>query len=93
MKGSGEREAEVARNFLREAKSKYTGLSAGGVVIDDAVNAVFSALIWHTQTLREELEKTLDAKSVGDPVNLTETLQQVTIELQSYIFHDSSTNW
>ena len=31
--------------------------AVGGEALSEVVSAVFAALIWHTQSLREELEK------------------------------------
>ena len=71
------KEAVVARDFLLEVKSKFSGLSAGGAILDDAVVTIFAALVWHAQGLREELDKTLDGKVCGEKVAVSEGLQQV----------------
>jgi len=40
--------------FLHRCKALFTGQKiGGGELMENAVNAVFSALIWHTQELRE----------------------------------------
>ena len=39
-------------SFVR-CQSSYTGQRIGGEILDSAVYAVFSALLWHTQELRE----------------------------------------
>lgn len=38
-------------------REQQKGLQVGGETIEDAVIAVFAALIWHTQQLREDLQK------------------------------------
>ena len=42
--------------FLEQCKTEYTGpwLQHGGEVIDQAVNAVFASLIWHSQEIRDK---------------------------------------
>ena len=52
-------------------------MSAGGALLDDTITAVFGALIWHTQALREELVKSLDGKVPGEKVAVSDGLQQV----------------
>ena len=69
--------ASASREFLADVKSKFAGFSAGGILIDEAVVAVFGALIWHTQALREDLEKALDARVAGEKIPVTEGHQQV----------------
>ena len=41
-----------------------TGPEIGGADLDDAVIAVFSALLWHTQALREELDKNQEGVNI-----------------------------
>eukprot|EP00111_Clytia_hemisphaerica_P007029 TCONS_00020380-protein len=49
-----EDKSEKSKNFLTKCKELYSGQKlGGGELMENAVNAVFAALIWHTQELRE----------------------------------------
>ena len=38
-------------------RENNTGPKVGGADVEETVRAVFAALIWHTQSLREEIDK------------------------------------
>lgn len=44
-------------NFIQKCKEQSKILPMGGENVASAVLAVFCALVWHTQQLREDLEK------------------------------------
>ena len=48
---------EKSHLFLQKCKEGSKVLPMGGEKVTSAVLAVFSALVWHTQQLREDLEK------------------------------------
>ncbi|CAC5406051.1 unnamed protein product [Mytilus coruscus] len=51
--------------LIEKCRDHNKGLQVGGETIENAVIAVFTALIWHTQQLREDLQKYI-AVSIGD---------------------------
>ncbi|XP_071131694.1 zinc finger ZZ-type and EF-hand domain-containing protein 1-like [Mytilus edulis] len=51
--------------LIEKCRDHNKGLQVGGETIENAVIAVFTSLIWHTQQLREDLQKYI-AVSIGD---------------------------
>ena len=43
--------------FAARCRQQCKAPRVGGEELDDTVTAVFSSLLWHTQTLREEVDK------------------------------------
>ena len=41
--------------FVRRCREEVKGQYYGGPLVDKAVSAVFAALIWHTQEIRQDL--------------------------------------
>ena len=46
-------DSERAKALIEKCRAAHTGQRIGGSIMDTAVLAVFSALLWHTQELRE----------------------------------------
>ncbi|KAL5017766.1 hypothetical protein ScPMuIL_005151, partial [Solemya velum] len=61
----------LSTKLIEKSKEQCKGLKLGGEHVDDAVKSVFAALIWHTQQLREEIEKYIQNKgeiSISDSI-------------------------
>ena len=50
-------EIGLGKKLLDRCRDHAPSSGLGGATVDNAVKAVFAALLWHTQTLREDLEK------------------------------------
>ncbi|XP_077980047.1 zinc finger ZZ-type and EF-hand domain-containing protein 1-like [Glandiceps talaboti] len=50
-------ESGMASDFLDKCHNQRPVPSMGGPAVDSAIKAVFAALLWHTQDLRDEIEK------------------------------------
>ena len=52
-----EEKPEIVTKFMERCKEQHTGTVLGDEEVAEAANALLAALIWHSQPLREELEK------------------------------------
>ena len=48
---------DIVVKFLQRCKEQFSGTVLGDEEVAEAANALFAALIWHSQSLREELER------------------------------------
>ncbi|XP_071105472.1 zinc finger ZZ-type and EF-hand domain-containing protein 1-like isoform X1 [Haliotis cracherodii] len=63
-------QAELAKAFLQKCRDLKVRVSTvGGEEVDSAVTAIFAALLWHTQQLREEVDRYCQSKgSIHDGI-------------------------
>lgn len=65
-------ESSSGRLLLEQCKKKNGRMLAGGPEVDSAIAAVFAALLWHTQQLRDEVERL--AETDGDKVSVSDDI-------------------
>ena len=78
------------KEFLEQCKTEYTGpwLQHGGEVIDQAVNAVFASLIWHSQEIRDkqtDFSKLKVTQGVKDAFAMAQFMRRELVEARQKI--------
>ncbi|XP_033118945.1 zinc finger ZZ-type and EF-hand domain-containing protein 1-like [Anneissia japonica] len=74
---------ETAMEILKKFAEKNQTQNMGGPVISDTVRAVFAALIWHTQELREQLDEYLEKVETAEGTAIPEGVHEAYVTAET----------